>query len=100
MLKYYKRCLRGVVDLSDKNALMEIKKVIDRHIGEKVRLKTNGGRKKTIIREGILEETYPSIFIVKIEMDNSVRRISYSYSDILTETVELSLCSNLNKECV
>ncbi|WP_238988778.1 Veg family protein [Calorimonas adulescens] len=79
---------------------MEIKKVIDRHIGERVRLKTNGGRKKTIIREGILEETYPSIFIVKIEMDNSVRRISYSYSDILTETVELSLCSNLNKECV
>lgn len=86
--------------MSDKNTLVEIKKVIDRHIGERVRLKTNGGRKKTIVKEGIIEETYPSIFIVKVDMDNSVRRISYSYSDILTETVELSLCSNLNQKCV
>jgi len=81
--------------LSDKNTLVEIKQVIDRHIGEKVRLKTNGGRKKTIIKEGVIEETYPSIFIVKVDMDNSVRHLSYSYSDILTETVELSLCNKV-----
>jgi uncharacterized protein Veg len=84
-----------VVYLSDKNTLVEIKQVIDRHIGEKVRLKTNGGRKKTIIKEGVIEETYPSIFIVKVDMDNSVRHLSYSYSDILTETVELSLCNKV-----
>ncbi len=81
--------------MSDKNTLVEIKQVIDRHIGEKVRLKTNGGRKKTIIKEGVIEETYPSIFIVKVDMDNSVRHLSYSYSDILTETVELSLCNKV-----
>lgn len=83
--------------MADKNALLQIKKDIDSHIGEKVRLKTSGGRKKVIIREGILEQTYPSIFIVRIEQSNMVRRVSYSYSDILTDAVEITFCEDNKK---
>lgn len=81
-----------------RNTLDQIKDNVAVHIGEKVRLKANKGRKKTTIREGILENAYPSIFVVKIEGGyNSVRRVSYSYSDILTETVEVTLCDIDNK---
>ncbi|MBS4537027.1 Veg family protein [Clostridium sp. D2Q-11] len=81
-----------------RNTLEQIRENVETHIGEKVRLKANKGRKKTTIREGVLENAYPSIFVVKIEGGyNSVRRVSYSYSDILTETVEVTLCEIDNK---
>ncbi len=76
------------------DSLNKIKKDVETCVGEKVRLKANKGRRKTFIKEGILESTYPCIFVVKFNTDqDSIRRVSYSYSDILTETVELTLCS-------
>ncbi|WDC85008.1 Veg family protein [Caloramator sp. mosi_1] len=61
-------------------------KNIDEHVGEKVLLKANNGRKKVLVKEGILEQTYPNIFVVRVEAsDNTSRVISYSYSDILTK---------------
>lgn len=81
--------------LADRNTLNEIRKNIEGYVGQQVTLKANKGRKRTMIREGILENTYPSIFVVKINGDyNSVRRVSYSYSDILTETVEITISEN------
>ncbi|RIV21772.1 Veg protein [Alicyclobacillaceae bacterium I2511] len=75
-----------------KNALHDIKKSLDGLIGEKVLLRANGGRRKTIERMGVLEETYPSVFVVKLDPpDGSFKRVSYSYADVLTETVELML---------
>ncbi|HBM81292.1 MAG TPA: hypothetical protein DD426_10735 [Clostridiaceae bacterium] len=67
-----------------------MKREIDSHVGEKVMLRANGGRKKIFVKEGILEKTYPNIFVVRVEGNsNDIRTISYSYSDILTETVQL-----------
>ncbi len=57
-----------------------------------MRLKANKGRKRTTIREGIIEGAYPSIFIVTINGGyNTTRKVSYCYSDILTSTVELTV---------
>ena len=71
--------------------LNEIKQGLDCQIGRRLRLKANGGRRKTIVRSGVLAETYPSVFIVELDQDeNAFERVSYSYADILTETVELS----------
>ncbi|MFC4075552.1 biofilm formation stimulator Veg [Salinithrix halophila] len=76
-----------------RNALSEIKRTLEGYIGQKIRLKANSGRRKTIERSGVLEETYPSVFIVKLdEEQHSFERVSYSYADILTETVELTVC--------
>ena len=84
--------------MASKNTLAEIKRNVEHLVGEKVRLKANKGRKKVSIKEGILETTYPNIFVVRIDGGyNSVRRVSYSYSDILTETVEITLCNNEKK---
>lgn len=71
--------------------LIEIKQGLEGHIGKRLRLKANGGRRKTIERCGVLAETYPSVFIVELDQDeNAFERVSYSYADVLTETVELS----------
>lgn len=78
--------------MADKNTLNEIRRNIEGYVGQQVTLKANKGRKRTMIREGVLENTYPSIFVVRINGDyNSVRRVSYSYSDILTEAVEVTV---------
>ena len=78
--------------LVQNNSLSEIKSNVENYLGQKVRLKANKGRRKTTVRDGIIEGIYPSIFVVKIEGGyNSVRRVSYSYSDILTSTVELTV---------
>jgi len=83
------------VYMKGKEILNAIKREIDSHVGERVTLKANGGRKKVMIREGILEKTYPSIFVVKVVGNSKdTRTISYSYSDILTETVELIFYKN------
>ena len=74
------------------NTIDQIKAKVEAHIGSKVRLKANKGRKRTTVREGIIEAAYPSIFIVTIEGGySSTRKVSYCYSDILTTTVELTV---------
>lgn len=84
--------------MKGKEILNAIKREIDSHVGEKVVLKANGGRKKVLIKEGILEKTYPNIFVIKIEgKSKDIRTISYSYSDILTETVQLVFFKNKEK---
>jgi uncharacterized protein Veg len=71
--------------------LSEIKQGLEGHVGQRLKLKANGGRRKTIERSGVLAETYPSVFIVELDQEeNAFERVSYSYADILTETVELS----------
>lgn len=73
--------------------LKTIKSQIDPFIGSKVRVRANKGRKRIVVSEGVLENTYPSIFVVKVRNDlGGHRTLSFSYADVLTETVQLSLC--------
>ncbi len=60
-------------------------------MGTRMRLKANMGRSKIMEREGVLEQTHPSLFVVKVdEKRDRTARVSYSYVDVLTGTVELS----------
>jgi len=71
--------------------LSDIKKSLDSNLGKRLMLKANGGRKKTIERSGILAETYPAVFVVELDQEeNAFERVSYSYADVLTQTVQLT----------
>lgn len=71
--------------------LSDIKQALDSNLGRRLTLKANGGRRKTIERSGVLAETYPSVFIIELDQEeNSFERVSYSYADVLTETVQLT----------
>lgn len=78
------------------NALLEIKRSLEAHVGHKITLRANGGRRKTVERNlYVLEETYPSVFIVKLDQEQQTfKRVSYSYADILTESVEITVCED------
>ncbi|MEI3614894.1 Veg family protein [Pseudogracilibacillus sp. SO30301A] len=70
---------------------MEIKKGLEGQIGKRLKLTANGGRRRTVIRSGVLSETYPSVFVVELDKDeNAFERVSYSYADVLTEAVEIN----------
>lgn len=71
--------------------LADIKKALDSKLGKRLMLKANGGRRRTIERSGVLAETYPAVFVIELDQDeNAFERVSYSYADVLTETVELT----------
>lgn len=73
-------------------SVTQIKKDLEECIGMKVMLKANRGRKKTTVKEGVLESAYPSLFVVRISNDyDSSRTVTYTYSDVLTSTVEVTI---------
>lgn len=73
-----------------------IKKELEDCIGKKVILKANKGRKKTTVKEGVLEAVYPSLFVVRVSNEyESDRRVSYTFSDVLTTTVEVTVCEDM-----
>ncbi|NLM74505.1 MAG: Veg protein [Clostridiaceae bacterium] len=85
----------------DKNKISQIRKELEGYVGKRIQLKANKGRKKIFIKEGIVDNVYPSIFTVKFENDfNNSRRVSFSYTDVLTKTVEIKVmpssdCQNI-----
>ncbi len=79
-----------------KSTLIQIRKELESHVGEQIRLRANRGRRKAFEKIGVLESTYPSIFVVLVNEKSYDQRFSFSYADVLTETVELSLCNGDN----
>lgn len=72
-------------------SLMEIKEELDSRLGKKVLLTAQAGRKRKTERKGILRETYHSVFVVDLDQEeNAFERVSYSYADVLTSSVEIS----------
>ena len=84
--------LRGVVCVIEKSNLSEVRKNIEECVGQKVLLRGSLGRNKSFEKEGTLLNTYPNIFVVK--MDDTQRNVTYTYTDVLTKTVELGINSN------
>ena len=71
------------------NDITNLKTDIGDKIGQKVIVKGTLGRNKTFEKEATIEKAYPSIFVVKY--DENERNVTYSYTDILTRTVELQV---------
>lgn len=74
--------------------IKSVRTEVRRYMGSKVKVKTNLGRNKIGITEGVLAEAYPSIFLIHIEADGDIpeRKISYSYNDVITHDIELLVC--------
>lgn len=69
-------------------SLSVIKNKLDDHIGQSVLVTAQAGRRKVTERRGILRETYPAVFVVELEGETAkFDRVSYSYTDILTENI-------------
>ncbi len=81
--------------MAQERTLDSIKKSVQSNIGEQVMLKVNRGRRKNVIRQGVIDDTYPNVFTIVVEDDaNNVQTLSYTYSDILISSIELTVCKN------
>jgi len=72
-----------------KNDISKLKQDIDTQVGQKIIIKGSLGRNRLFEKQGTIESTYPNIFVVKYEEDN--RKVTYSYTDVLTKSVELQV---------
>ncbi|MDX9872702.1 MAG: Veg family protein [Clostridia bacterium] len=77
--------------MSARKVLNTIKQDLEPFIGDKIRLRANRGRKKVIEKTGVLESTYPNIFVIRLDEKQIERRVSFSYADILTDSVQLTV---------
>lgn len=69
-----------------------IKNELSEHIGKRVIVKANRGRKRIVTRKGILKAVYPSLFVVTISSEGLAdRNISFTYGDVLTSTVKIAI---------
>lgn len=75
--------------------LKSVRRAVDSHIGSRVCVRSNRGRHRVEVAEGIISETYPSIFTIqRVDcVDEGAKMMSVSYADILTKEVQLVLCS-------
>ena len=79
--------------LYDRNDVFHVRSDIQRIIGSKVRLETNKGRHKSVVDRGVIANVYPSIFTVQLsDGPDPSRKLSFSYTDVLTNAVEITLC--------
>ena len=69
--------------------ITNLKTDIDGKVGQKIIVKGSLGRSRTFEKEATIEKAYPNIFIVKYDDNN--RNVTYSYTDVLTRTVEVQV---------
>ena len=74
--------------------IANLKTDINDKIGQKIIVKGSLGRSKSFEKEATIEKAYPNIFVIKYEEEN--RNVTYSYTDILTRTVEVDVFDGTN----
>ena len=68
-----------------------VKQKINELKGKNIKMQINRGRKRFIKYTGIIESTYPCVFVVRINSPSSVETLSYSYSDVLCGDVKIAI---------
>ena len=77
-----------------KSDIANIKQDIGDIVGQKVIVKGSLGRSRSFEKEATVEKTYPNIFVLKYDEDE--RNVTYSYTDVLTRTVEVDVFDGEN----
>ena len=77
-----------------KNDITNLKTDISQKLGQKIIVKGSLGRSKSFEKEATIEKAYPNLFVVKY--DENERNVTYSYTDVLTRTVEVQVFDGEN----
>ena len=69
--------------------IANLKTDINDKVGQKIIVKGSLGRCRNFEKEATIEKAYPNIFVVKYAEND--RNVTYSYTDVLTRSVEVSI---------
>ena len=72
-----------------KSDIANLKTDIIEKIGQKIIVKGSLGRSRAFEKEATIEKTYSNLFVIKY--DEEKRNVTYSYTDVLTRTVEVDV---------
>ena len=72
-----------------KKNIMDLKTDIEEKIGQKIIVKGSLGRSRSFEKEATIEKAYSNIFVIKYNENN--QNVTYSYTDILTRTVDVQV---------
>ena len=79
----------------ERGDITRVKNLLAENVGKRIRLSAKKGRQRVIVRQGVIKETYPSIFIVLLdgisEFAETPRTVSFSYADLLTKSIEITV---------
>ncbi len=72
-------------------SLEEVKKQIIALKGQDVSMSVNRGRNKIVHYEGVLEDIYHSVFVVKSLNQEKEEKLSYSFTEVLCGDVKIAV---------
>jgi uncharacterized protein Veg len=73
----------------------KVRASVHQQCGRKVLIQLDRGRNKVDIQEGVIQHAYPSVFTVLVKdhrEENPPQLLSFSYSDIITKDIRMTLC--------
>ncbi len=71
-------------------SLDKVKEEITKLKGQNIKMQVNKGRKKIVQYEGVVEDIYKSVFVVRVINEN-MEKLSYSFSDVLCGDVKIAI---------
>ena len=69
--------------MKNQSQLTEVKDKISSLKGQNIHLKVNKGRNKIVTLTAIIDQVYPSMFVISPTSPVDLDRKSYSYNDVL-----------------
>ena len=69
--------------------ITDIKRMVKDCSAQRVAVKVNLGRNKSVSYSGVLSGIYPALFTVKPDDEDFLGKTAYSYSDVLCGTVKI-----------
>ena len=72
-----------------RNTVAKLRTNIEEYVGKEICITANVGRNRCISRKGVIEGTYPSLFVFK--ENDSDSKLSYSYADVITNILQINL---------
>lgn len=78
---------------AEQEILEKIRASVALQIGSKVQIRQDEGRHRSNVREGVLQNAYPSVFtvLVKGKKSEDDQVLSFSYTDIVTKGIRMRL---------
>lgn len=78
-----------------KQRINELKSFIEEHVGEEVEFEVEKGKKRSTSSTGVISTASTNVFTVTVDQgQNTEHSTSFTYTELLTEHVEMTFTKN------
>lgn len=89
------------VSMTTKKMLNDIKQLVEDNLGQEISFEIEKGKKRAKLSMGVLDAAFDSVFTVVVDKGTKAEHTtSFSYTDLLIDTVEIILLNSEEKLCL